>query len=284
MKTFRLLLALSTVAASAVAVAGPVAAATPAAVARSRPAVPCVVFGAFRHGLTITSSCTVPKGRQLAVRGSLTLASGAQLKISDAATVSVRGRVVLGNRSRVNAITASTVSIRGNVLLSRDSTLALGCSAALMQPPLKICTGLSHDVVRGNILAWTARSLLIDGVTIRGNVISVGGGHPVTGPGAATCVESPNALNFVFKDNVVTGEVVVTGWQGCWIGFIRNVQHGNMIVAGNRSADPDSTEVVTNTIWGNLACFANTPAAQIGDSHGMKNRVFGVKLGECAAL
>lgn len=282
MKVFRLMLALSTAAATLV-VGVPAATAAPTT-ARARPATGCVISGTFNRGLTITSSCTVPGHRRLTVRGTLKLASGAQLTIADAATVSVTGRVVMGNRSRLNAITASTVTIRGNVLLARGATLGLGCSFALTQPPDRLCKAVSHDVVMGSILAWNSRSLLLDNVLVRGDVVSIGGGQAITGPNAAKCIQSPTALNFVFKDNVVFGRVLVVGWQGCWIGFIRNVQHGDMIIAGNRSADPDSTEVVSNRIWGTLACFANTPAAQVGDSGGKKNIVYGLKLGECAAL
>lgn len=282
MKAFRIMLALTTVTASALVVGGSAAAAAPTTTARSRPAAACTISGTFNRGLTITSNCTVPSRRQLKVRGTLKLASGAQLSFADGSNVWVRGRVLMGNRSRINAITASTVTILGNVLVGRDATLGLGCSLALTQPPDRLCKAVSHDVVMGSILAWGARSLLLDNVTIRGNVVSVGGGSHAPLP--ANCIQSPTAVNFVFKDNVVFGQVFVTGWRGCWLGLIRNVQHGSMVVAGNRSADPDSTEIVSNRIWGQLACFANTPAAQIGDSGGKKNTVYGLKLGECAAL
>ena len=40
-------------------------------------------------------------------------------------------------------------------------------------------------------------------------------------------------------------------------------------------------EIVTNNIGGNLACFNNNPAAQVGDSMGQPNVVAGQKRGEC---
>ena len=46
---------------------------------------------------------------------------------------------------------------------------------------------------------------------------------------------------------------------------------------------PDSTEVVSNVITGNLTCLGNSPPAQIGDSGGSANTVGGMKLGQCAA-
>jgi hypothetical protein len=50
---------------------------------------------------------------------------------------------------------------------------------------------------------------------------------------------------------------------------------------------PDSTEVVSNTIGGQLICLGNTPQAQIGDAAeegGGPNTVGKHKLGECAGL
>jgi hypothetical protein len=39
---------------------------------------------------------------------------------------------------------------------------------------------------------------------------------------------------------------------------------------------------MSNVILGNLACFANTPAPQRGDSGGGPNKVFGQRFGHCA--
>ena len=54
-----------------------------------------------------------------------------------------------------------------------------------------------------------------------------------------------------------------------------------MQLIGNRFGDPDAMEIVTNHIGGNLACFNNNPAAQVGDSMGQPNVVAGQKRGEC---
>ena len=74
-------------------------------------------------------------------------------------------------------------------------------------------------------------------------------------------------------------------WQGGWIGALRDTVGGNLVLTNNASlvhqtpvgcddndqnpanhctgfatgADPDSTEVATNTIAGNLICYGNTP-------------------------
>lgn len=46
-------------------------------------------------------------------------------------------------------------------------------------------------------------------------------------------------------------------------------------------ADPDAMEIATSTIRGDLACFANSPAIQFGDSAGSPNIVGGLASGQC---
>ena len=100
--------------------------------------------------------------------------------------------------------------------------------------------------------------------------------------------------NFPVKDNVIHGNLVIAGWRGGWMGVIRNHVDRNVIVLNNVSRsnpetgpgmDPDSTEVQTNAISGNLVCFGNSPDAQVNSSDGgQPNAVGGHGIGECAAL
>jgi hypothetical protein len=88
----------------------------------------------------------------------------------------------------------------------------------------------------------------------------------------------------------------VQGWSGPWFGVIRSIVGGNVIVAGMSGTQAgegpfegilDSTEIVSNTIGGNLICRGNSPPAQIGDAAlegGGPNAVHGKKIGECAGL
>ena len=85
-------------------------------------------------------------------------------------------------------------------------------------------------------------------------------------------------------DRTVGGNVVVRGVHACWFGLIRSTVAGTVKVVGNPFGDPDADEIVTNTIAGNLSCFNNVPAAQLGDSMGSPNTVGGQKRGECKNL
>ncbi|TAM66178.1 MAG: hypothetical protein EPN48_17695 [Microbacteriaceae bacterium] len=68
------------------------------------------------------------------------------------------------------------------------------------------------------------------------------------------------APNFPVKDDTIDGAVFISGWQGCWFGFIRNVQHGMTTLPGNHPASSDANEIVSNTIQGSPICYGNTPA------------------------
>ncbi|HVP74747.1 MAG TPA: hypothetical protein VMS63_01905 [Gaiellaceae bacterium] len=143
------------------------------------------------------------------------------------------------------------------------------------------CTGTTNDTVGGSVLADRPYTMYLDGNTIRGSVLSIGGGPgPTLNP----------YINFPIKDNQIGGNVIVEGWKGAWFGVIRNVVGGSVLLANNVGVTigdlgtPDSTEVATNTISGNLICVANSPHAQIGDSGGALNTVGGRALGECSSL
>ena len=84
-----------------------------------------------------------------------------------------------------------------------------------------------------------------------------------------------------YEDNTVAGDVSITGLNSCWLGFIRNNAQSDVRISHNTMADPDANEIVTNTVAGDLACFANSPAVQFGDSAGMSNIVGGNARGQC---
>jgi len=111
---------------------------------------------------------------------------------------------------------------------------------------------------------------------IHGNVVSIGGGPGLGGP----------YTNFPIKDNTIDGDLIVLGWQGAWVGAIRNTVGGSLIFSGNRSVqDTDSNEVQTNTVRGNLICLLTPPAAHVNPADaGLPNTVGGHKIGQCAGL
>jgi hypothetical protein len=208
--------------------------------------------------------------------------------IADSAKVQINGNLVVANGAALNDHAASKgeVDVTGNVLVGKGAILGLGHNAAP--------GSLGPDTLGGSSVAIQPLTLYLGNLTVGGNVISVGGASPQP-PAAA-------ARNFPIKDNTIIGDLIIQGWHGGWLGVIRNDVAGNVIVNKNVSLstppgapgsgelggpvmDPDSNEVQTNTISGNLICLGNTPAAQVNaKDDGSPNVVAGKASGQCAGL
>jgi hypothetical protein len=152
--------------------------------------------------------------------------------------------------------------------------LGLGCS------PVAGCSFTTHDRVFKSLIASNPASVIVHNASFSN--VSVQGGtglpdcdfHPIVG--------SPDYLTI--EDSSVSGNVNISDYVSCWLGFIRNSVGGSVTLTNNTLDDPDAMEIVTNTIVGNLACYGNSPAPQIGDSEGGPNVVFGYELGQCVGL
>jgi hypothetical protein len=210
--------------------------------------------------LTITGNEYVPSGATLTVSGNLALAGG----------------------SCLDAFTLGTVHVGGGVLVGDGAILALGCSPGALGPFPPCGTTTTSDSVGGSIFAYHPLTMYLTAVTVHGSVVSLGGG-----PGP---VFSPY-VNFPIKESNIGGNLFIAGWQGAWWGVLRNTIHGSVTLLNNvgvtiseETGRPDAAEVVTNTISGNLVCFGNSPAPQLGDSGGSPNKVSGRKLGQCTAV
>lgn len=170
----------------------------------------------------------------------------------------------------------ATFLVKGDVAVGKGATLLLGCEPAVG------CVNTTFDTVRGNVDADGALGVILHSDIIGGNVTYQGGG------GGVNCNPGQGAFGFGvysdLEDDVVGGNVRVSHLQSCWFGEFRNIVLGNDTVEHNTFADPDATEVQTNTVFGKLACSGNAPAAQIGDSGGSPNIVLGKATGECAAI
>ena len=195
--------------------------------------------------------------------------------------LTVRGNLTIAAGACLDAFSLAPVHVRGSVFVDQGATLALGCSPGALGPPVQPpCNDeTTSDTVGGNIVASQPLTMYLTANIIGGSVVSIGGG-----PGLGAPPTTPY-VNFPTKENTIGGNLVIEGWQGAWMGVLRNNVGGNVIVSNNTSAiDPDSTEVVTNTIGGNLICTGNSPAPQFGDSGGSPNAVGGSKVWQCAGL
>jgi len=209
--------------------------------------------------VTITGDAYVPAGSTLKVKGNLTLAKG----------------------SCFDAFTVATVDVSGAVYVGKGAVLGLGCSPGAIGPEPPCGMNTTEDVVGGGIAAREPLTMYLTAVTVHGNVVSIGGG-----PGPTL---SPY-INYPIKENKISNNLDIQGWHGAWFGVLRNTIGGSAVLTNNvgitvgETGLPDSSEIVTNTIFGNLACSGNWPAPQLGDSGGLPNTVHGRKLGQCRAV
>jgi hypothetical protein len=155
------------------------------------------------------------------------------------------------------------VTIRGGVFVEPGATFVLGTE----ENPVDTGT------ISGGVHATDPMNLQIHFTTINGGIDSHGGSGPFGGPFDVTWI--------TIEDSVINGSVAIDGYDGFWMGFIRNDVHGSVALNDNVVVDLDGNEYVTNTIHGNLNCSGDSPAPQIGDSGGEPNVVTGRKTGQC---
>jgi hypothetical protein len=219
------------------------------------------------HGPEICASAGTPLSGNygnLALTGNNYVAAGA--------TLNVWGNLVIAPGACLDGFSTATVHVGGNVLVGRNAILGLGCATGVDFEFAPCEDTTTDDTIGGSLLAFDPYTMYLTADAINGSLVSLGGG-----PGA------PPApfVNFPIKQMTIHGNALISGWEGGWFGFLRNVVNGSVIVSSIHASDPDSTEVVTNTVHGNLICNDNSPAVQFGDSLGSPNEVGGFALGEC---
>jgi hypothetical protein len=221
-----------------------------------------------QFGATTCSGGTIHSGSyaSLHVTGICTLGNKAY--------VVVRGNLVVGHHGGLNAITMGHIGVWDDMIVRSGGIVGLGCS------PAAGCSATTHDHIQGDVLASAPLAMIFHSNRIDGRILVAAGGGGVNcnnvlfgGPAFST-----------FEDNRVGGNVTVRWMRSCWFGLFRNQVGGTVRVLHNTFADPDATEIQTNTIAGDLICYANSPAPQQGDSGGNPNVVGGSKLGQCAKL
>jgi hypothetical protein len=169
-------------------------------------------------------------------------------------------------------ISAGPVTIRGGLWVGEDAIFIFGDEES---PTV-------NATISGGVHSTNANSVQIHFSTISGGVDLQGGSGPFPGPFDFGGGFAPtwNTL----EDNTINGAVTINGYNGFWQGFIRNHVNGSVTFSNNNVLDTDGNEFVTNTIFGSLSCWGNTPPPQVGDSGGEDNVVTGGTSGQCAGF
>ena len=198
------------------------------------------------------------------------------------AVINVLGSVHVGEHAVFDAQSRpATITVGHNVTAGSGSLLGLGC---LPNPSPTNSTGhpcvdakgnptLGHSkiTIDGDVLAWNADTVLLNGITVEGSVALIGGG---------------GAIPWAIKTNTIDGNFLVSNVTPDWFGAIVNNVGGSMILLDIRITDTDPNPaifVASNTVGQNLACYGLAPAVSggFGNEH---NVVGGHTFGQCEHL
>jgi hypothetical protein len=206
----------------------------------------------------------------------------------DSGTVVVGGNVeVQTGAALVAAFGGSDLVVRRDVVVKHGAILVLGCEpeafVCLNDPDQKKGSLSTNDRIGGDLIGWRPLMMLVHKNIVAGSIMHYRGGGGISCKNFPLGPSGPPAYS-TYEDNFVGGRVSVTGLRTCWFGFIRNTVVHGVVLTGNRLADPDGNEYVSNIIGGGLRCRGNRPQAHVGDSGGSPNLVAGRTTGGCRRL
>jgi hypothetical protein len=195
------------------------------------------------------------------------------------AVIRVGGNVNVAAGATLDAQSApSTITVGGNVFGGKGSLVGLGCQpSAYTGNSAHQCTvepdGHSTITVKGNVTAIDADTVLLNGVTVRGNVTLLGGGADIP---------------WSIKNNTIGRNLTISGQTAEWVGALFNKIGGNAILTNITLHDPDpgapGVYIVSNTVGRNLICAGLVPGVSGGFVPGAVNVVGRKALGQCASL
>jgi hypothetical protein len=221
--------------------------------------------------LTITGFCDVVPGAVIDVVGNLTVAPGAFFDAQSS---------------------PSTITVGRSVTAGRDSIMGLGCqpfsefhpdgspNTSTGHPCQTDPTGHSVILVKGNLATTNASLVLLNGITVHGNVALDGSGSR----------DIPFGIpdDWSIKNNAVGGNLSASRITVDWFGAMRN-QTGKNITLTNITADDPGDPyvevfVVGNNAGRNLNCSGLVPGVS-GGFNPMVHNVAGHKVtGQCVGI
>ena len=106
-------------------------------------------------------------------------------------------------------------------------------------------------------------------MTLNGGLYSVGGGDnlPCDWAGIPTWA--------AVEDSQINGDVTISGYQACFLGFMRNRVNGTVMLTNNYAPD-DEIDVGDNVVHGDLLCSGNDPLENTGGSPSTPSQVTGL--------
>lgn len=150
------------------------------------------------------------------------------------------------------------VTVLGGVSVGPGATFMLGFEGG---PPTGMLGGGVTAVNAAQVQVHDAR--ITDGVNVQGGA----GPFGCSAPFAPLCFTD-------FEDDAINGGATINGYNGFWLGFIRNHVDGTTVISNNNQSQ-DQIDIGSNVVNGNLICSGNTPMENVGDSPGAPNTATG---------
>jgi hypothetical protein len=220
----------------------------------------------------------IPSGHyeSITVKGACFIPPGAVIRVDE--DVHVKAGAVLDAQSA-----PSTITVGEDVIADAGALLGLGCQPDYVDSkgkPIKTghpCTlvpdGHSTITVKGDVKAFGANTVLLNGITVNGNVKLIGGGGDIP---------------WSIKNNTIKRNLTIRGVTADWLGVLFNKIGRNATLTNISVTDPGDPGrlvfVVRNKIGRDLACTGLTPGVSGGFFPGEVNTVGRHATGQCASL
>ena len=226
------------------------------------------------------ASLTMPPGTFCFVVGTVTvtrpvtLGAGSALAVL-AGSLNVAGPFTVGTGAVFDTLEGNTdpITINGPVRVGADGVFVLGTETPYSP---------TFASIGGPVTATGASSVQIHNTVIGGPVKLMGGGADNPIVQAFTGTSPFNNFNDL-EDNVITGGVTETGYDGIWTGVLRDVINGPFTFTNNVETFTDEYDIGSNFIGGPATCANNTPIPNMGTSRGSPSIVEGPVRGNQAA-
>ena len=143
------------------------------------------------------------------------------------------------------------MTVLGGVRVGSGATFMLGFEG-----------GPDTGTIGGGLVAAAAAQVQVHDADIKGGVSIRGGAGPFgcSAPFAPLCFTD-------LEDDSINGGSIVTGYDGFWLGFIRNHVNGTAVIT-NHTLVLDQIDIGSNVVNGNLVCAGNKPLENTGASPG----------------
>lgn len=143
------------------------------------------------------------------------------------------------------------VRVLGGVRVGPGATFMLGFEL-----------GPATGTITGGLRATNAAQVQVHNARITGGVRIQGGAGPIG------CAQPFGPVCFTdLEDNSISGGATINGYNGFFLGFIRNHVNGSVTISNNTQT-LDQLDIGSNVIHGSLTCTGNNPTENTGDSPG----------------